>query len=178
MENKNQVETAIFAARDHAKMRLRKRKEEEESYRIAREAVFSWKTEKEYRKDPVFDEDEDEDNPWWQKPELSKEKKLERMRAAEREVKFQMANKKQLLQQNSRTKFYSRSDQFSGFARPRLPYFKPDGRRCHICQGVGHLQRFCPLRFQQNFSQNNNQQLQFSQGKPRATGYNQSNTGN
>ena len=73
MENKTQVETAILAARDHAKMRMRKRKEEE-SYRIAREAVFSWKTEKEYRKDPVFDDDDDdEENPWWQKPELSKE---------------------------------------------------------------------------------------------------------
>ena len=45
MENKTQVETAILAARDHAKMRMRKRKEEE-SYRIAREAVFSWKTER------------------------------------------------------------------------------------------------------------------------------------
>ena len=59
MKNKTQVETAIFAARDHAKMRMRKRIEEEESYRIAREAVFSWKTEKEYRKDPVFDDDDE-----------------------------------------------------------------------------------------------------------------------
>ena len=72
--NKDQVESALFAATDHVKMRMRKRKEEE-SYKIAKESSFGWKTEKAYRKDPVFDDEDEfnEENPWWQKPEPSKE---------------------------------------------------------------------------------------------------------
>ena len=93
----------MFLAMDHVKMRLRKRKEEEESYRIAKESTFGWKTAQAYMKDPVFDDEDefDEDNPWWQKPELSKEKKLEKLKAAERGVKFQLANKKKFWDQNS-----------------------------------------------------------------------------
>ena len=71
--NKEQVESALFAAMDHVKMRMRKRKEEEESYRIAKNSSFGWKTAQAYMKDPVFeDEDEfEEDNPWWQKLEAT-----------------------------------------------------------------------------------------------------------
>ena len=136
---------------DHVKMRLRKRKEEEESYRIAKESTFGWKTAQAYMKDPVFDDEDefDEDNPWWQKPELSKEKKLEKLKA------------KKFWDQNSyRNKYYPRSDQSAGPAKPRLPYSKPDSRRCHICQGVGHIMRFCPLRFQTNSSQYGQQPVQ------------------
>ena len=106
VQNKSQVESALFAAVDHLQMRMRKRKAEEESYRIAREATFSWKTEALYRKDPVFEDDDDMDTQWWQKPELSREKKQEKLRAAEREVKFQMTNRRKF-QQSFRSKFYN-----------------------------------------------------------------------
>merc|ERR1712083_278197 len=150
VQNKSQVESAIFAAVDHVKMRMRKRKDEEQSYRIAREATFGWKTEALFRKDPVF-EDDDLDTQWWEKPELSKEKKQEKLRAAEREVKFQMNNRRKL-QQPFKSKSFSSyqpsGSAFGGQPRPRFPYTKPDTRRCHGCQNLGHIFRFCPLRSQ------------------------------
>ena len=105
--NKTQVENAIFSAMDFVKMRVRKRKAEEEGYKIAKEAAFSWKTATKFMKNGVFDnnDDLDEDTPWWEKPELSKEKKMEKMRAAERDVKFEIANKKKLVQQPFRNRY-------------------------------------------------------------------------
>ena len=166
VQNKPEVEKALFSALDHVKMRLRKRKEEQESYRIAREATFSWKTEAVFRKDPVFDDDDDMETQWWQKPELSKEKKQEKLRLAEREVKFQMSNRRKL-QQSYRSKPFS-SFQPSGSLsdgqfRPRLPYTKPDTRRCHGCQGLGHIFRFCPHRYQFQHTQSQSQ-LQLQSG--------------
>ena len=141
---------------------MRKRKAEEESYRIAREATFSWKTGALYRKDPVFQDDDDMETRWWQKPELSREKKQEKLRAAEREVKFQMTNRRKF-QQSFRSKSYNSyqlpgslsDDQF----RPCPPYSKPDSRRCHGCQMIGHIFTFCPNRSQFQHSQSQ-QQLQ------------------
>ena len=41
-----------------------------------------------FNQEDTFGED-DEDGDWWSKPDLSKDKKMERFRASEREVKFQ-----------------------------------------------------------------------------------------
>ena len=48
----------------------------------------------------MFDEDDDLDDSinWWEKPELSVEKKKEKVRLAERDVKFGLTNKRFLLQ--------------------------------------------------------------------------------
>ena len=184
--NKAQVENAIFSAMDFVKMRVRKRKAEEESYKIAKEAAFSWKTATKYMKNGVFDDEDDldDDIPWWEKPEPTKEKKMEKMRAAERDVKFEIANKKKLAQQPFRNRF--RSDQqglgggVSGGVGARLPYSKSGPRRCHHCLGYGHIQRFCPQRFQAQPYQNipqQMQQLQLGQSKARPAG-NGFNTGN
>ena len=89
--NLKQVEAAMFTFRDHIAMRQRKQKKEEESYKIANTADFGWSTEKAYRQEPVFEDDE-EDLSWWHKPELLVEKKKEKMRAAERDVKFKLSN--------------------------------------------------------------------------------------
>ena len=163
VQNKTEVEKAMFSAVDHVKMRMRKRKEEEESYRIVREATFSWKTEAVFRKDPVFEDDDDMETQWWQKPELSKEKKQVKLRLAEREVKFQMANRRRL-QQSFSSKPYS-SLQLHGSSSDSqfdqlLPYTKPDTRRCHGCQGLGHIFRFCPHRSQSQFQQPQSQPQQ------------------
>ena len=82
-------------------MRIRKRKAEEESYKIAKEAAFSWKTAKKYMKNGVFDDEDDLDDDTPDKPEHTKEKKVEKMRAAERVVKFEIANKKETLSTTS-----------------------------------------------------------------------------
>ena len=160
VHNKTEIETTLFAAVDHVKMRMRKRKEEEESYRIAREATFGWKTATVFKKDPVFEDDDDLETQWWEKPELSREKKQQKLREAEREVKFQLTNKRKL-QQPFKSKFYN-SFQSSGSAaggqfRPRLPYTRVDTRRCHGCQNIGHISRFCPNKSQlhQNQGQQN-----------------------
>jgi hypothetical protein len=97
------VESTIKFMVDHLQMRLRKRTFEEESYRIARESTFGWRTEKKFRKDPIFIEDNfDDDSLWYQKPELSKEKKLEKLRIAERDVKFEMTNMRKMQQEQFR----------------------------------------------------------------------------
>ena len=168
VHNKTQIESTIFAAVDHVKMRMRKRKEEEECYRIAREATFSWKTAAVYKKDPVFEDDDDLETQWWQKPELSREKKQEKLRAAEREVKFQMTNKKKLQQPFKSKSFNSFQTSAGGQFRPRLPYTRPDTRRCHGCQNLGHIFRFCPNKSQihQNQGQQNLQLGYQSKFKP------------
>ena len=62
----------------------------------------------------------------------------------------------------------------------RLPYSKSGPRRCYHCLGFGHIQKFCPQRFQaqnhQNFPQQM-QQLQLGQAKARSGG-NGFNSGN
>ena len=153
--NCKQVEAVLFTVRDHLAMRSRKRKAEEEAYRIAKEAIFGWKTEKAFRKDPVFEEDDGSDEMWWQKPELSREKKVERMRAAERDVKLQLSNRKFLLQNKFKPGPFNRSFQkrdfsFGSFRRhPQFPQVRPDTRRCFWCQGFGHIARSCPVKSQQ-----------------------------
>ena len=52
------VESTIGSVVSFLQKRMRKRKFAEESYRIASESVYSWKTEKIYRKEAMFDEDD------------------------------------------------------------------------------------------------------------------------
>ena len=130
-----------------------------------------------YRKAPVFEDDDSED-PWWMKPELSKEKKAEQLRAAERDVKFQLSNKKFLQQNKTRTfpqnRPFSKSDQNLGAyqPRPQFPYSRPDNRKCFFCSGYGHISSRCPVRFQQQPQQPRNlmQLPQPGHGNPRPAG--------
>ena len=173
------AETSLYATREFLLMRQRKRKAEEESYRIAKEASFGWRTEKLYRKTPVF-EDDDSEEPWWKKPELSKEKKAEQMRAAEREVKFQLSNKKFIQQQQSQIGAFPQNPPFNEFnqnlqtSQPRAPYpyTRPDNRKCFWCHGVGHIATRCPVKFQQQSQQNRHlpQLLPPGQGNAKPSG--------
>ena len=180
--NSKQVEAALFVFRDFLTMRSRKRKAEEEDYRIASKATFSWRTTKAYHDNPVFEEDDDTDGMWWQKPELSKEKKLEKLRAAERDVKFDLSNKKFLLQNKaktlSNTRPFQRQDpsyrsdrSYGSYQRPsQTPYGRPDSRRCHWCQGIGHIARNCPMKSQQYPQQQLKALPQPGHGKTRPMG--------
>ena len=171
------AESSLLCAKEFVSMRLRKRKAEEESYRIAKEASFGWRTEKLYRKTPVF-QDDDSEEPWWKKPELSKEKKAEQLRAAERDVKFHLSNKKFLQQNKARTfpqnRPFFKSDQnlSASQPRPQFPYSRPDNRKCFFCNGIGHISSRCPVRFQQQTQQPRNplQLPQPGQGNSRQTG--------
>ena len=156
--NCRQVESTLKLCVDHLQMRFRKRKSEEESYRIARESVYGWKTQQLYRKDAVFgDEDDlDFDTPWWKKPEVSKEKKLEKLKQSDREVKFQLTNRRQLQQNSfSSSQSYFQPGQIksdSGPVRSNYGQYHPygrDTRRCNWCHVVGHIASFCPQKARQ-----------------------------
>ena len=55
--------------------------------------MYDWKAVQEYKRDGLFDDSEfGDDTPAWQKPDLSKETKLERMKQADREAKFKISN--------------------------------------------------------------------------------------
>jgi len=137
------VETTIGSVVTFLQKRMRIRKCEEESYRIAKESVYGWRTEKLYRKEAMFEEDDVDDSlHWWQKPELSVEKKKEKVRGAERDVKFSFTNKKLLLQ-NSSQHSYKQNPQNISDSRVSLPYARSDSRICSKCGGVGHIARFC-----------------------------------
>ena len=115
-------------------------------------------------------EDDEEDLSWWHKPELSVEKKKEKMRAAERDVKFKLSNKKFL--QKKQTMPYNRNyhksdNSFGSFQhRSRFPNPRPDSRKCNWCQGFGHIATVCPLKFHQHQQHNRSlpQINNFSQG--------------
>ena len=120
---------------DFVEMRFRKNQVEHESYRIARESVFGWKTEKMFNKDAVFEDlNLDDDSPWWCKKDLSKEKKWEKLKAADRQVKFQLANVKKFQSKNS--PFSNKFNQNSGQGQPyqNSPRTFP-GRKCFLCNG-------------------------------------------
>ena len=161
--NSEQVKDALAAFKDFLVMRNRKRRAEDEDYRIANKATFSWKTTKAFHENPIFEDDDDPNVMWWEKPELSREKKVERLRAAERDVKFELSNRKFLLQNKAKALPYSRTfqNQDRGYGsfqrRPPYPQGRSDSRRCHWCQAVGHIVRNCPIKSQQqqprNFTQ-------------------------
>ena len=68
-ENSRLVENTLHSCVSHYQKRMRARNAEEESYRIARDSVYGWKTEKVFSQNAVFDdEDYDEVSHWWQKP--------------------------------------------------------------------------------------------------------------
>jgi hypothetical protein len=158
------VEATIKFMVDHLQMRLRKRGFEEESYRIARESSFGWLTEKRYRQDPIYvDDNLDDDSMWYEKPEMTKEKKVEKWRTAERDVKFQMTNfRKQ--QQQFRSKgsgqqygFQPRQfqqNQNQNQSQFRQPYARSDSRKCNTCGVIGHISRYCSAKARPGFQQN------------------------
>ena len=172
--NCQMVESTIKSLVDHLQMRLRKRSFEEESYRIARESTFGWRTEKKFRKDPIFlDENLDDDSMWYEKPELSKEKKIEKLRTAERDVKFEMTNMRKLQQQQQfgawgqgQSGSQARQQQFNQFNPQQMNQNQPfsqqnqfyrqspyaprlDNRKCGACGMFGHIARFCSVKAQQ-----------------------------
>ena len=158
-------------------MRLRKRRAEDETYKVANEATFGWKAEALYRKEEIFaDDDLDGVEEWWQKPELTKEKKLEKLKKADREAKFQLANSRKFQQPNVKmNNFFNKSQSDFGGGQP---YRNRSGQRCYLCQTQGHIARFCPSKqgqgSQGQYGQQRNrypQQLQQQQGaRPQGPG--------
>ena len=133
--NVQEVEKTLGSVVSFLQKRTRLRKVEEESYRIAREATFGWRTEKLFRRDDVFrSEDYDCDLQPWEQPELSDDKKWDRMRSSDREVKFQIANAR-------------KSDDVHPsahpYARQGLGQGHDGGKKCFNCGLGGHLARTC-----------------------------------
>ena len=90
------------------------------------------------------------DIPWWQKPELSAEKKHEKMKQAEREVKFNLTNRKHFKTFGGQSgQFQSQSWQ-SGSGQQQQQSFRPskhpygrETRQCRRCKIVGHIEVNC-----------------------------------
>ena len=121
----------------------------------------------------VVEEDYDSDKLWWQKPELSTEKKWERMRSADREAKFATANANARKFDDTRPPQQTRPSQFH-------PYARHDSRTCHSCGQSGHIARFCPVRrpFQtggprSQFSQDSQYNQQYQGGQQQLQQYGQ-----
>lgn len=133
--NVQQIEKTLGATVSFLQKRIRLRKVEEESYRVARDSTFGWKTEKLFRRDDTFrSESYDDDLQPWEVPEMSDEKKRERLRSADREIKFQMSNARRSDENHS-------SVGFSPYARQGQS--QDAGRKCFICGSGTHLSRTC-----------------------------------
>ena len=140
------VESSLQSCVSYLEMRSRKRKAEEESYRIARESVYGWRTEQIYRKDAVFtgEDDFDIDTQWWQKPELSREKKKEKIKQADREAKFQLSNRgQQKFGSSFQSDSFESGHQTSQSWQPHPYGYGYESRRCDRCHTVGHIARDC-----------------------------------
>ena len=71
-------------------MRSRKNGREVEAYSVANKSQYGWMTEKFYRQGELF-EKESED-VWYEKDDLTTDKKLSMLRNAEREAKYAMVH--------------------------------------------------------------------------------------
>ena len=90
-DNLDQAEEFMQFCFNFANMRSRKNKAELEAYRIALNSRAGWATEKKFRGEGVFLSEED--TPWYEKEELSIEQKEEKLRKAERDVKWESSFK-------------------------------------------------------------------------------------
>jgi hypothetical protein len=124
-------------------------------------------TEKKFRKDPILiEENLDDDSMWYQKPELSKVKKLEKLLTAERDVKFEMTNMRKFQQeqfgpggavkfgyqarQQHQNHFYHQQHQNQYYFQSRqMPYGRQTPRKCNACGVIGHISRYCTVKAQQ-----------------------------
>ena len=105
--------------------RGRRNRNQIESYNIAKE--WGWHTEKQYRQDDIFLEgDESNDIPWHEKPELSKEKKFEKLRKAEVDARKQISRKKASFSKSNGGWFGKGQKKFTRWDKPqdrRAPQF-------------------------------------------------------
>ena len=87
-ENKMAVEEYLAELFDFFNMRDRFNRREKEAYQVALASDGNWLTEKFYRAEEMFH------TPWYEKEELSSEKKLEKFRKAESDAKKKIAMRK------------------------------------------------------------------------------------
>ena len=87
--------------------RDRTNRREIEAYNIKNVSLGRWATEKKYRADAIF-LNNDDGTPWYEKPELSEEKKLENFRKAEAEVRKEATMKKLFLAKKPYSRKFSR----------------------------------------------------------------------
>ena len=86
-ENLGKAEEFLQFCFSFANKRCRKNKSELEAYRIALGSKASWAAEKKYRGESVFSENRE--LPWYEQPEPSVEQKQDKLRQAERDVKWE-----------------------------------------------------------------------------------------
>ena len=171
----NPREIAQFLKRNLSFLNKRDRcvRYELEAYNMSIKTPGGWLTEKKFREDSIFLQGSEKAN-WWEEPELSVEKKYEKLRKAEADVKREVALKKVFYKkplkfpynsQGSQRRF-TRWDQGpqssatwsnSGNVVSRSPSFIPlpkdnqkqagqQGPNCYHCGETGHIQKNCPKK--------------------------------
>ena len=102
-QNKEAVEEYLAELFDFFNMRDRFNRREKEAYQVALSSDGNWLTEKFYRAEEMFQKDDK--IPWYEKEELSSEKKLEKFRKAESDAKKKIAMRKFFTKRVSGRKF-------------------------------------------------------------------------
>ena len=170
----NLQEIAQFLKRNLSFLNKRDRcvRYELEVYNMSIKTPGGWLTEKKFREDSIFLQGSEKAN-WWEEPELSVEKKYEKLRKAEADVKREVALKKVFYKkplkfpynsQGSQRRF-TRWDQGpqssatwsnSGNVVSKSPSYNlpkdnlkqsgQQGPNCYHCGETGHIQRNCPKK--------------------------------
>ena len=142
-QNVSVIENTLSICVSHLQKRIRARRAEEEAYKVSRDSVYGWKAVKEFERGGLFDDEEfGSETPIWQKPDLSMDKKLEKMKQADREAKFKISNQFK----SGRPSFTFEGQSDSQAFKPNRPYSFPhrDTRICRRCHAPGHIASFCP----------------------------------
>ena len=143
-----------------ANMRKRKNLKESEAYKVASRSQYGWLTEKYFRQGELFESTES-GQKWYEKEEISAEKKLALYRSAEREAKFAQQRKAQFerkrkptrwgpVRSNPPTTLNSDSAFVSNQLRfPPVPS-QQNQVQCFGCGETGHIRRNCPKNLKKN----------------------------
>ena len=155
-------------------MRMRKNAKEIEAYYVANNSQYGWSTEKFYNQGDHFKTSSEKNEPWYEKEELSVEKKLTKLRAAEKEAKLHKQDREREDQERRGVKRSRWGPSVSGQEPPtfqsgpaqqwssfpaaamnapapsqfnqQLQFAPRSTVQCYNCWEPGHIQRNCPKK--------------------------------
>lgn len=156
----------------YTNMRSRKNAKEIEAYHVANNSQYGWSTEKFYNQGDKFKTISEKNEPWYEKEELSIEKKLTKLRAAEKEAKLHKQDREREDQERRGVKrsrwgpsvsgqeppaFQSGpAQQWSSFPGAAMGAAFPINQQlqfpprstvqCYGCGEIGHIQKNCPKK--------------------------------
>ena len=152
----------------YTNMRSRKNAKEIEAYHVANNSQYGWSTEKYYNQEDKFKSSGGKSEPWFEKDDLTVDKKLTKLRAAEKEAKLHKQDREredqerkgvkrsrwgpsltgqELFQPGPVQQMASLPAAAMGAAVPQQLQFPPRATpQCYNCFEMGHIQRNCPKK--------------------------------